>query len=95
MQTARGQRYPGRPGTTQTLAVGSASVATASAVGASLVRLVSTVNCYLAVGSAPVATSAGMYLPANVPEYFVLNLADLVAVLQVSSAGTLFITPMV
>ena len=86
--------YPAiNPGTTQTLAVGAASVATATAIGAPLVRLISTVPCYVAFGVAPTATATSMYLAANVPEYFVLNMTDQVAALQVSAAGTLFITP--
>jgi hypothetical protein len=80
------------PGTTVTLAVGAASSATV-AIGASLVRVVSTTACYLAFGSTPTATSSGVYLPANWPEYFVVNQTDAVAALQVSAAGTLFVTP--
>ena len=86
--------YPAiNPGTTQTLAVGASSAATGSAIGAQLVRLVSTVDCYIANGAAPVATNASMFLPASKPEIFVLALTDKIAVLQVSGAGTLFITP--
>jgi hypothetical protein len=36
-----------------------------------------------------------MYLPANMPEYFVVDPTDQVAVLEVSGAGTLFIVPAV
>lgn len=86
--------YPAiNPGPTQTLAIGSASVATATPPGADVVRLVATVPCYIAIGSAPVATASSMYLPANMPEYFVTNRTDNIAVLEVSSSGTLFITP--
>lgn len=79
-------------GTTTTLAVGAVSAATAP-LGALVVRLVATTNCYVAFGAAPTATAASMYLPANMPEYFVVNSTDAVAALQVSAAGTLFITP--
>lgn len=80
------------PGATQTLAVGAASVATAAPIGADVVRLVSTVDCYVANGSNPTATAVSMFLPAKLPEYFVLAQSDKLAVLQAASGGTLFIT---
>jgi hypothetical protein len=82
------------PGTTQTVSIGAASAATAAAIGANLVRLVAaTVACYVANGPSPTATATSMYLAPNVPEYFLISANDKIAVLQVSSAGTLFITP--
>ena len=81
------------PGATQTLAIGSTSAATATAIGADVVRLVSTVDCYVQNGSNPTATANSMFLPAKMPEYFVLAQSDKIAVLQSGTAGTLFITP--
>ncbi|HZT29502.1 MAG TPA: hypothetical protein VFA33_06445 [Bryobacteraceae bacterium] len=81
------------PGTTQTLAIGSSSAATAAPIGADVVRLVATVDCYVAIGSSPTATASSMFLPAKMAEYFVLAQTDKIAVLQVSSGGTLYITP--
>jgi len=80
------------PGTPLTVTIGAASAASA-AVGASVIRLVSTVACYVAIGASPTATAASMYLPANMPEYFVVNPTDQVAALEVSGGGTLFIVP--
>ncbi|HZT29250.1 MAG TPA: hypothetical protein VFA33_05170 [Bryobacteraceae bacterium] len=81
------------PGTTQTLAIGSSSVATAAPIGADVVRLVATADCYIAIGSNPTATATNMFLPAKMPENFVIAQTDKIAVLQVASGGTLFITP--
>ncbi len=80
------------PGVPVIVAIGASSAASAP-VGASVVRLVSTVDCYIAIGSSPTATSSGIFLPAKLPEYFVVNPTDEIAVLQVSSAGSLCIVP--
>jgi hypothetical protein len=80
------------PGTSLTVTIGAASAASA-AVGASVIRLVSTVDCYIAIGASPTATATSMFLPAKEPEYFVVDPTNEVAVLQVTGAGTLFITP--
>lgn len=78
------------PGTAQALAVGSASTATAAAIGTILVRLVSTVDCYVAFGSTPTATTSSMFLPAKIPEYFVCATTDKIAVLEATGAGSLY-----
>jgi hypothetical protein len=81
-----------RPGATQTLAVGPASAAS-SAIGADVVRLLSTVDVHLAFGAAPVADANCLFLPANLPEYFACEAGDQVAAIQDSVGGTLYITP--
>ena len=82
------------PGTPVLVSIGATSAVSAT-VGSSVIRLVSTVACYVAIGASPTATSSSMYLPANMPEYFVVDPTDQVAVLEVSGAGTLFIVPAV
>ncbi len=42
-------------------------------------------GCYIAIGSTPTATNTSMYLPANMPEYFVTNRTDNIAVLEVTA----------
>jgi hypothetical protein len=83
-----------RPGTTQTVAIGAAPAVSAPA-GSQIIRLVGTSDCHIAVGAAPTVNATGLFLPSNTPEYFACNTTDLIAVLEDSAAGTLYITPAV
>ena len=60
-----------KPGATQTVAVGSSSAAS-NAVDAQTrdIRIVSSVDAYVAISSAPTASSASFILPAFTVEYF-------------------------
>ena len=74
----------------QVVAVSSSSTqSTAFAAGSHYARLVSTVNCYVAFGTNPTATSSSLYMVANVPEFFGITPAQKVAVLRVSGDGSL------
>ncbi len=81
-----------QPGATQRLAIGAASAASSEIPG-TIVRLVATVDCYVAIGANPVADTNSMFLPANFPEYFACAALDRVAALRVAADGALFITP--
>ena len=84
-----------RPTTTQVVSVGAVSAATTNAVAVSTtcVRLVSTTDCFFAIGSTPTATTSSCFLPANVVEYVrVIGNSDKVAVLQSTSSGTLYVS---
>lgn len=96
------------PGTTQNVAIGAASAqATAFQNTTSVVRLFSTVDCYVQFGSSvtggPTATNASMFLPGGIVEYFgvpagaqsspTANVPWQVAVTEATGAsGTLYIT---
>lgn len=89
------------PGVTQNIATASGASAvltTSLAVPTIVVRVVSTTDCYLAIGPAAsvVATTSSMLLPANSIEYFrVAETAGIkVAALAVSAAGILNVTEM-
>jgi hypothetical protein len=82
------------PGTTQRIDLVATSTASAP-VGAGVVRLVATVDCYLAFGTSPTADNNGLFLPANTPEYFACASTDRVAGIRGASDGLLFITPAV
>src|SRR5262245_4081815 len=59
------------------------------------VRIVSTVACWLAFGTSPVAAvrSVGsMFLPASLPEYFWVKPGEQVAVIQDNVGGFCYIT---
>jgi hypothetical protein len=85
-------------GTTQTIAIGDNSVQMTNAVASStdVVRLVSTVDCNVAIGANPQTASqtTSAFLPAGVVEYVEINGGQTVAVIKKSggSAGTLFVT---
>ncbi len=73
----------------------SGSHAESAAMDAStkVVRLLATVDCYVAIGVGAVATNASLYMVAGVPEFFGITngISEVVSVLQVSSGGTLSI----
>lgn len=77
------------------LAVGASSVPGTPPTD-NVVRLVSSVACFVEIGTNAVAVAdTSMYLAPNVPEYFHIPLGARVAVIQAASAGFLYITPMV
>ncbi len=81
-----------RPGVTQDVAIGATSAAS-EPTGAGVVRLVSTTDCHIAFGAAPVADADGLLLVANMPEYFACESTDRVAAIRHTADGTLYITP--
>jgi hypothetical protein len=84
-----------RPVLTQTVTVAGTSAATTNPVGSriELIRVISSTDCYIEIGTTPTATVTSMYLPAYLVEYFrVASGTDKVAVLQVATGGTLFVT---
>lgn len=72
---------------------GTAGLSAAVGVSTTLVRLVSSSDCFVLIGAAPVATSSnGSLLPAGVVEYFGITPGQKVSVVQSSASGTLNIT---
>tara|TARA_R110002126_G_scaffold128212_5_gene270706 strand:+ start:360 stop:644 length:285 start_codon:yes stop_codon:yes gene_type:complete len=83
-----------RPGATQTVAV-AASSAASSAFNAHTreIRIVTTVDSYVAFDAAPTASSASLIIPAFTVEYFRVDSASKVAFLRVGSiTGTARVT---
>ena len=83
-----------RPGATQTVAVGSSSAAS-SAFNAHTreIRVVTTVDAYVAFDAAPTASSSSLIVPAFTVEYFRVDSASKVALIRVGSVtGTARIT---
>jgi len=85
-----------RPGEARTLTLDETPRASAPLTrGVSVIRLVSTVPCLVALGSDPVATvSTGHYLPAEIPEYFRVAPGDRPAAVRISGDGILHISEM-
>ena len=83
-----------RPGATQTVAVGASSAAS-NAIGSQTreIRVVSTVDAFVAFDPAPTASSASLILPAFTVEYFRVDAATKIAFIRVGSVtGTARIT---
>lgn len=59
------------------------------------VRIVSNVDCYIAIGLDPTATAASTRLVAFQPEYFGASVGEKVAMLGVSTTGVINITELI
>lgn len=57
-----------------------------------LIRLVSDVNCRVAFGNNPTATSSSALLVGGIPEYVKVTPGERLAVIQDTSGGTLNVT---
>lgn len=63
--------------------------------GTTVIRLVATVPCLIALGPAPsAAAAAGHYLAAGAPEYFRVSPREAVAAVRISGDGTLHLSEM-
>lgn len=82
--------------TNQTVSVSGTSAAVTNAFGngTTIIRLVSTTDCYLKFGATPTAVATDMLLPANVVEYFGATPGVKIAALQRSASGVLYVTEM-
>lgn len=81
-----------RPGTTERVATSTASAASAAVTASSIVRVISSTDVFLAVGTNPTATTSSMLLPANTPEYIKLNTGDRIAAILSTGSGYLYVT---
>lgn len=81
-----------------TITINAAITGVAVAKGCQVVRLVSTVDTCVSLGTAPTATTADMPLTANLPEYIkAYGGIDFISAIRASTAtanGTLYITEM-
>ena len=73
---------------------GTAGTTAALPSGTRTVRVVSTTDCFIEIGTAPTAVAdTGLYLVAGVPEYFGCPASGKVSAIQVSAGGTIYATP--
>jgi hypothetical protein len=84
----------GRLGTHQSVAYTGTAGTITNAVGSGVmkVRVVTTSAAYIKIGVSPTATSAGVYMPADSPEYFTVSAGEKVSAIQASAGGTLHVT---
>lgn len=85
---------PWRPGTNQVVAYTGTAGTISNAVGSQtrVVRVVTTTAAYAAIGTS--ATTTDVYMPAGVPEYFLVTPGEKISAVQVSSGGNLHVTEM-
>ncbi len=86
-----------------TIAGTSAATTTPTSLYVDVIRVVCTVDCYVAIAASgqgvyaatpSVSETTSVYLPANVPEYFRIGSQSKIAVIQVTSGGSLIVTEM-
>lgn len=77
-------------GTLHSVAVGAVSQqSNLFTTNTNLIRVCSTVDCFVAFGVSAVATSGSMYLPAGAVEYFAVNPGGRIAVLRAFVDGAI------
>jgi hypothetical protein len=80
-------------GTSSTVAFTASSVQS-SAFGAetTIIRVISTEDCFLKFGANPTAATTDMFLPSGAIGYFGVTAGEKVAAIRSSASGTLYIT---
>lgn len=81
-----------RPSTSSTVSL-SATTAASSAVSSSVIRLISTVDCFINLDAA--ATASSMFFPADSVEYIEVGVGETINAITSGATGTLYITEMV
>ncbi|WP_372400537.1 hypothetical protein ABMY26_35925 (plasmid) [Azospirillum sp. HJ39] len=91
-----GQRIQAlRPGTAQTVPFGVASRASVPFLPTTtVIRVVATAHCFIALGQAPSANTDGHYLPAGAPEYFRVVPGKSLAAVRATTDGALHVSEM-
>jgi hypothetical protein len=88
MYNSLGTAYRIDPANANVTAYTSASTAvTVSSTGLFVYRLVCTTDCNVSVGTSPTATASSTLLPAYIPEYFVVERSNNLAVRGASSGN--------
>jgi hypothetical protein len=82
-------------GTTDVLVYTGTADETAAFVGSHIVRIVSTEDCFVAIGASATATSSDAFLPGGVVEYLPVANGERVSVVQEDTGGNAYVTTMV
>lgn len=73
---------------------GTAGTTAALSASTRIVRVMSTTDCFIELGTDPTAVAnTGLYMPAFVPEYFAAGASWKVSAIQVASGGSIYVTP--
>ena len=83
-------------GSSQVVSIGSSSTQSSAMPNyISEIKLAASSDCYVEFGASPTATATSMFLAGDkIDRYFHFKQGDKIAVLQVSGAGSLYVTPM-
>ena len=84
---------------TQFQGLGTTAAAITSALSSQVARIVCTVACFFAfqpsgITAVPATLLTGHFLPANLPEYFIIPRDAKVSAIISSGGGTIYVTPM-
>lgn len=80
------------PGATQSIVTsGTSQQLTAWALATTIVRVICSADCFIAVGANPTASSASIFLPSGTVEYFGVIGGQKLAVIQSTASGTLYV----
>ena len=82
-------------GTTQTFTVNATSAQSTAISNSNIVRILSTTNCHILMGTNPTATTSEIFISAFVPEYFEITVNDKIAAIRNTDDGIIYITEMV
>lgn len=83
-----------KPGTTQSKAYTDSAGQLDAQIGAYQARIWCSTDAFIAIGSNPTATSAGMPMTAKLPETIDCLPTDKISAIRQSSDGTLYVTPL-
>lgn len=79
-------------GTAQTVAYDASVQSTAVGLNTTVIRVVSTTDCHVAIGTNPTATTSSTFLPVYSVEYFKIAPGSKIAAIKNATAGTLYVT---
>lgn len=82
------------PATHQSVSYTATHGVISNAVTSSIIRVVCTTVAHIKIGTAPVATTSDVYMPAGVVEYFRVEPGVKVSAIQSAAGGTLHVTEM-
>jgi len=79
-------------GAAQTVAYNASVQSTAVGINTTVIRVVSTTDCHVAIGTNPTATTSSTFLPVYSVEYFKIAPGSKIAAIKNATAGTLYVT---
>lgn len=79
-------------GSSQAVSFDASVQSTAFSANTRIIRVVSTTDCFIAIGSNPTATSSSTFVPFGSVEYFKVAGAVKLAAIKSTTAGVIYIT---
>lgn len=84
----------GRLGPTQNVAYTGTAGTITNGISTAIqrVRVLTTTDAFIKIGDSPTATTSDAYMTGLIPEYFTITPGQKVSAIQVTAAGTLYVT---